>query len=535
MARMTWALVAGVLLATLAGVRAADESPAGNWKVILLQASERPLWLINLTAKDGKWTGKVVGTAEQVPESTLEGLRAEGDRIRFDIKVGPTTFGFDCKLPKPGAATVFGSLTQGDNLAPVRLEATTLQSLDKFEVNREIASRDPPDFQIFRAVVELLAQAGPKKAKPEEVNTWAAKAFKAAEPYGKRWQREVALRNTELLLDQGAYAPIALEFARRAEGMLEPGDAPTAQSRVLEVLVRALRKADQAKEAEQVQARADKLETKLDEEYLKKTATIKIEPYKGRKAKSEHTVLVELFTGAECPPCVAADLGFDALAQAYKPAEVVLLEYHLHVPRPDALNNPSAQARQVFYDKEIEGTPTILFDGKAGAPGGGTAARAQMKYEEYRAVIDPLLELPARAKLKATATRKGDQIQISAQASEVDKPGENLRLRLVLVEEQVRYTGGNAIRLHHQVVRDFPGGADGLALTGKTGKQTATVNVAELRQTLEKHLDRFAATEGPFPTTQRPLDLRKLRVVAFIQDDKSKEVLQAAQVDVAGE
>ena len=59
----------------------------------------------------------------------------------------------------------------------------------------------------------------------------------------------------------------------------------------------------------------------------------------------------------------------------------------------------------------------------------------------------PLLELPARAKLKATATRKGDQIQISAEASEVDKPGENMRLRLVLVEEQVRYTGGNASRL----------------------------------------------------------------------------------------
>ena len=70
-------------------------------------------------------------------------------------------------------------------------------------------------------------------------------------------------------------------------------------------------------------------------------------PWKATQGSANQTgtagtvpVLVELFTGAECPPCVAADLAFDALGKTYKPTDVVLLEYHLHIPGPDALTNP---------------------------------------------------------------------------------------------------------------------------------------------------------------------------------------------------
>ena len=55
--------------------------------------------------------------------------------------------------------------------------------------------------------------------------------------------------------------------------------------------------------------------------------------------QDKRVVVVELFTGAECPPCVSADVAFDALLETYKPNEVVLLEYHLHIPGPDPLTN----------------------------------------------------------------------------------------------------------------------------------------------------------------------------------------------------
>ena len=254
--------------------------------------------------------------------------------------------------------------------------------------------------------------------------------------------------------------------------------------------------------------------------------------FSGRKDKNDRAVLVELFTGAQCPPCVAADLAFDALGKTYSPKDVVLLQYHLHIPGPDPLTNPGTLARVKYYSKEVEGTPTILFNGKAEAGGGGFVPHAKAKYTEYRGVVDPLLEKPAPVKLEATAVRKGDNIHITATASGVDNPGEKVRLRLALIEEWVRYRGGNGLSYHHHIVRDLPGGAEGLALTKETGKVEATVDLDALRTKLATYLEEFAKNEGPFPSSSWPLSLRDLRVVAFVQNDDTQEVLQAVEVAV---
>ena len=48
---------------------------------------------------------------------------------------------------------------------------------------------------------------------------------------------------------------------------------------------------------------------------------------------------------------------------------------------------------------------------------------------------------------------------------------------------------------------------------------------------MEKYLEDFAK-ETPFPSKHRPLELKKLLVVAFVQDDATRKVLQATQVEV---
>ena len=85
--------------------------------------------------------------------------------------------------------------------------------------------------------------------------------------------------------------------------------------------------------------------------------------------------------------------------------------------------------------------------------------------------------------------------------------------------------------LHHHVVRAFPGGVEGFALLDATAKKKVAFNRAELKKTLRAYLDK-SAKEQPFPDNARPLNLQRLKVVAFIQDDASKEVYQAIQVDV---
>src|SRR5262249_12745039 len=257
-------------------------------------------------------------------------------------------------------------------------------------------------------------------------------AVKNAEPFGPRWKREVVLNVAELLGEQEGYGTVALQYARQAERGLGPKELPGYQRRVLETLAAALKAAGKADEAKEVEASIAKIETKITPE-----------PFAGRKAKSDRVVLVELFTGAQCPPCVAADMAFDGLGKAFKPSEVILLQYHLHVPGPDPLTNSDTELRARFYGRAIQGTPTIFFNGKPGPEGGGTAYDAAEKFAEYAAIVEEALETPALAKIALSAARKDAKIEIKAEVSDLAMTGEDVRLRLVLVEEEVKYEGGN--------------------------------------------------------------------------------------------
>jgi len=234
-------------------------------------------------------------------------------------------------------------------------------------------------------------------------------------------------------------ATLELEAARKAASALQE-DTPTEQRvRTLKRLQAALRKTATTPELKQelkaLDGRVATLDQALDREYLATMPPFTSEKFAGRKSKSARTVVMELFTGAQCGPCAAADLGFDGLKQTYGSAEVVLLQYHLHIPRPDPLVNPDAVARAAYY--EVHSTPSTVFNGEKAAGGGGPRDRSETKYRQYRQVIDPLLEQGPEATIQLSAKRHGNQIAIQAQVAEVATPGKNTRLRFALVEETV--------------------------------------------------------------------------------------------------
>jgi hypothetical protein len=127
--------------------------------------------------------------------------------------------------------------------------------------------------------------------------------------------------------------------------------------------------------------------------------------------------------------------------------------------------------------------------------------------------------------------RRGDKIDVTAEVSDVQEPGDKVRLRLVLVEGWVGFTGSNGLPYHHHVVRAMPGGPDGIGVAKKAAKQSAAVDLGELRDQLNQYLDK-AAQKRDIGDLPRPMDFRRLYVVAFVQNDETKEVLQAVQVDV---
>jgi len=526
MARRSCGLLAGLLLLFAVSARGADEITPGNYKVTMLGAGQQlSFWLVKLEEKNGKWTGEVVSTTDKVkiPKTTVSSVAVKDGTIKLTLQLEDDKFTFEGKLP-PSGKKILGSLML-DRLQPAQLELTTLKSLDSFELAKDTMTQaNATGPEIFDAAGVLLRKATEKEAKPEEVRTWATKAIKAAEGHGPRWQLDVTLRLAEALAGQEKYAAEAVTYARMAERQLTPGTKPGIQKRALMVLAAALRSAKKDDEAKEIEARADKI------------PYVAVSKFPPRKGKNDDVVLVELFTGAECPPCVAADLAFDALGKGYTPKEVILLQYHIHIPGPDPLTNEDTETRQKFYGDDIEGAPTIFFNGKTikSTEGGGGKDNAQDKYDTYVEALAPLLEKPGKAKVQLTAVKKGAKIEISGNVSDIEKANDKLRLRFALVEESVKYTGRNKLDTHHHVVRALPGGAEGFAIKELALKQSVTVDVEELKKKLKTYLDKYAE-ENPFPNKDRPLELKNLRVVAFVQDNGTKEVLQAAQVEVKAE
>ncbi len=335
-----------------------------------------------------------------------------------------------------------------------------------------------------------------------------------------------------------AYAAVATDLALAADKAL-PADASTELRFALaDMLASSAKLAGKDAIAAEAEGRAKEYDAKLDAEYHEKVPPFKTEAVAARSpGKGNRVVVMEIFTGAECPPCVAADVGFDALLKTYKPTEFIGLQYHLHIPGPDPLTSAETVARQGYYGKEIGGTPTTFFNGKSGAnnTGGGPMGRSEYKYNEYRGLITPALETEKQADIKLTATRTSDEVKITASAK-VDGGSKDAKpkLRLVLVEESIRYPGGNKLRFHHNVVRGFPGGVEGKALEKGEGSIETTVKLADLRKAQADYL-------AAYPTSPRgrafghpipPMDLDDLAVVALVQDDADHSIWHAVQVEV---
>jgi hypothetical protein len=522
-------LLAGLVLAA-SGLLAAQDTtkeppaPAGTWKFILPtlpKAEGRPILILKLTSKGTKWNAEVVSAALE-GKASMEKVSVTDKAARFTVKTA--TFELPCVIKLPAdrkTAKLYGEATLGKRVMPAEMERTTLTSLHPFDLNRESLAKEPLGIVSIGLALSLMRQAEEKKAKPAEVRSWAEKAVKAADLYGPGVQRDILLNIANTLGEQKGFEVLALQYARRAERQLDEKEPPAAQKVVLDVLAETLEKAGKTDEAKKVLARIKKLDFRL-----------RAKTYAGRKAKSDRVVLAEVFTGAQAEPAVATTMATAALLRTFKPTELALVEYHLHFPKPDPLACAEVEERAAFYGKHVERMPVVLLNGKVKLPGGGGVEDAQERYDSYVEAIEPLLDEAAGAKLNVTATRKGSKVTINAEVSKVSSK-DDIRLRLVLVEPTVKYKGANGQTIHHNVARAMPGGEAGTQVKGKSFKKSFTVDLAKLRKDINAYLDKVKE-KREFPDKERPLEMKNLRVIAFVQNEDKGEVMQAAQVDVKG-
>jgi hypothetical protein len=236
-------------------------------------------------------------------------------------------------------------------------------------------------------------------------------------------------------------------------------------------------------------------------------------------------VLAELFTGSECPPCVGADLGFDGLIESVPSRYLVVLTYHLPIPRPDPMMNPATKARQDFYG--VNSTPTVFIDGATKMVGGGNRGMAESKFAEYKAAVEPLLSAAPEVSLKVRASLAGETVKA---AYEFDKAVPGAEYSLVLVQGEELYKGSNGLVSHKMVVRD-------LVAVDPAAPKAAVFDLAASEKAADAYLTEFEKTYTRVPNftwavRRNAIARQGLKVVLFVQDKASKKVLNAVVADV---
>lgn len=277
---------------------------------------------------------------------------------------------------------------------------------------------------------------------------------------------------------------------------------------------------------------------------------------------------------------MGAGLAFQAALDRYRRDDFVLLSYHVHIPRPDPMVNPSTLARQAFY--AVRSSPSYVVDGESSG-GGGSADGARALFESR---IDPMiarhLEAKPEAAIALRATNSGATVKVKATVSDVASTSDKLKLQIALVEDRVGFSGENGMRFHEMVVRslapappapvkadkpaatdkppsdkaeaDKPAATDkpaadtaeperpgtklvptGFALKpGKGGTFEYTFDIAKAVADAKAHLEDYETNtrKGQYSFRQKmhAINADKLSVVAFVQDEATKKILQAVYV-----
>ncbi|MGI9035788.1 MAG: tetratricopeptide repeat protein [Pyrinomonadaceae bacterium] len=278
----------------------------------------------------------------------------------------------------------------------------------------------------------------------------------------------------------------------------------------------------------------------LDENYKRANPfPFTVAKYTPTAQRSKRTVLAELFTGAECHPCITADTAFEAFLERYNPAEVAVLIYDLHIPSPDPITNPATVARAKFY--KASSTPTYFINGNDRQSGGGVNRKeSEFFYNKITPLIDAQLEKPNEADLQLSATLENNVIKTTAKYDNLKGDYSGLRLYIGLVENELSYMGGNGVRFHPMVVRELGGtDRDGFALKDKSGRIEWQFDLQKVSLDLKNYIDKYEQEQQKddknFAFAEKKYDInpKNLSVIAFIQDEKTKNVLQSAFVNLS--
>jgi hypothetical protein len=264
------------------------------------------------------------------------------------------------------------------------------------------------------------------------------------------------------------------------------------------------------------------------------------------------TVVAEVIIGdfSEVTEIVA-----DSLMGRYPDSSLTVLEYHVD---ESFYSNRASHDRGSYYAGYFG--LSLFIDGQ---PVASAAVNPRQYYATevayrrdirrvtglYQREIDRELKLIPPVTIDLSVEHDGPLLDLTVGIEPaIDLSGDPLRLRIALVEERVGFTPPSGEEEEHRmVVRHMIGGAAGFELVFDSGRFTLSKNV-DLRQIEEQSfqfLARMVELDPNSPlndtyTRSMRAELRRfsqinpdlLRVVAFVQRESDRAILQAAIIDL---
>ncbi len=539
------------------GIRAEEPTLDGNWALVILTYGEDEFAVIEIEEDGQAPSAKVLSAQPFLGVLKVKDTRLDATSLTLELENTRDPARFLGTIPtgdEPGP--ILGSFSFKEGLQPARLERTKrtkvgrlsggrvlreLSRIQRIEDPKErheqylaLIQNDPKSPTCFRVYEQLLQNAEAAGLDEVEVRDLIERWQAEAAPYGPAWLNETRVHALRAIEGNRPYAKVAVRLARQALDHMGPGADLQHRADLTGFLAREASLAGETDIARVANGLSDVLEGQLDVRYRNQVPPFRPRRFAGRNStESDQVVLVELFTGTQCPPCTGAVSAFDSLLATFEPNECLGIQYHLDVPSTDPMTNEASRARAETYG--IVATPTIVFNGSIETTWGGNLESSKELYQAYRRVVERGLSGKARATIDLDASRQGDTIAIDVAAnvnstSEDDVLGgpasDSLRLMLVLVEGSLRYVGGSGIRLHHQVVLDMPGGPQGFSFLGGTCHKMLTVDLKPLRERIAaRHIQlrQNPTLPMPLPSTDFP----KLTVLAFVQNHQDRSIWHA--------
>ncbi len=213
---------------------------------------------------------------------------------------------------------------------------------------------------------------------------------------------------------------------------------------------------------------------------------------------NKNYVVVEIGTGTWCGFCPGAAMGADDLV--HNGHQVAVIENH----NGDSHTYAGSNARNSYYG--ISGYPTAFFNGGNSVVGG---SHTNSMYESYLPKYDAAIAVMSDFTLELSYTHTGSNYDVTIDIDEVGTyTGTNLAIHLVLTESHVAENWQGQTELNFISRAMYPT-QTGTAYTGNA----TTLNLSF--------------------TADAAWDLSNCELVAFIQDNSTKNILQADKISLA--